>query len=373
MTDRVRNITVGLTILIALVVFMYGIFLLGKGPHLSTAHQYPVMLITPNANGVATGDKVLLAGIQVGQVESADLATNTATGAMEAHLGLLINQDVNLPGNTIASITRSATGVGTPTVDLTAEGTPAAGAPATSAPAALAKDGSAKIIVTSVETNPLAGLIPQSVFDDIHALKQNLGGAANGLTTVSQDLHILLAYTPPEMLENIPPGEKNPPHENASTAIIRLDRTIAGLQKLVDDPVLQDHVRQAVANIDAASAQFKTTLDKIQTLANNANGAIGSISGAADSIKGAATRASDFLGDAQRDFDHVSAQLVATLGGLDKTLNEIADGKGTTGKLVNDPRLYEGLVDLSASLKKTSEDLDSLVKKWEAEGMGVHL
>jgi hypothetical protein len=58
---------------------------------------------------------------------------------------------------------------------------------------------------------------------------------------------------------------------------------------------------------------------------------------------------------------------------MQETLTKITDGKGTTGRLVNDPRLYDGLLDLTKSLKDAADRLNLLVQKWQEEGLPLHL
>ena len=67
-SDKLRNILVGLTMCVALAVLMYGIMLLGKTPSWSALTPYSVTLIAPNANGVTGGTKVDLNGVNIGQV-----------------------------------------------------------------------------------------------------------------------------------------------------------------------------------------------------------------------------------------------------------------------------------------------------------------
>jgi hypothetical protein len=40
---------------------------------------------------------------------------------------------------------------------------------------------------------------------------------------------------------------------------------------------------------------------------------------------------------------------------------------------VNDPRLYDGLVDLTKSLQSTLDDLNVLIRKWREEGVKMQL
>jgi hypothetical protein len=95
--------------------------------------------------------------------------------------------------------------------------------------------------------------------------------------------------------------------------------------------------------------------------------------GTVDKFGAAATQASETLGTAQKQVLLVSEKLITTLDQLQKTTRQISEGNGTTGKLINDPRLYDGLVDLSKSLRGTVDDLDLLVKRWNDEGLGIHL
>ena len=52
---------------------------------------------------------------------------------------------------------------------------------------------------------------------------------------------------------------------------------------------------------------------------------------------------------------------------------KINDGQGTAGKLVNDPKLYEGLVDTTTQLNATVKDLQRLIQQWEQEGVALKL
>ena len=52
---------------------------------------------------------------------------------------------------------------------------------------------------------------------------------------------------------------------------------------------------------------------------------------------------------------------------------KIDEGKGTAGKLVNDEKLYENLVNTSRELNLTITDLKLLVKQWTDEGVYIKL
>jgi len=351
MTDRTRNIIVGLTILVALCVCMYGIVLLGKFPGVGV-HQYTVGLETEDAAGLIQGARVELNGISVGQVKSAYL-TKDKTGKLIARVDVLIERRFDIPTETIVTLQRSATGVGQPFVELKIKDP--------NAPL-LPKDGTAVLKATPTDSS----LIPKALTDDLSALSHQLSAVAN-------DLHVLLAYSPPETVDKADPNDPNRPLANASTVVIRLDRTVKSLQDLLADPKLQAGVRDAVQNIADASAQLKSVLSKVETLANNANGTLSNADGAIKSFGGAATQATATLESTRRNINQVSQQVVETLAQIEKTVKQVNEGNGTTGKLINDPRLYEGLLDLSKSLKTTVDKMDLLLDKWTDEGVNLHL
>jgi phospholipid/cholesterol/gamma-HCH transport system substrate-binding protein len=370
-SERPRNFIVGLTFLLALAVSMYGIILLGKFPSVSIG-QYPITLTAPNANGVTSGSKVLLNGVPVGLVESAWLSPD-AQGRLVVFIRANIDSTINIPASATASAQAPST-VGQPYLALFAAD---AKAPF------LAHDGKATLVATAPESS----LIPQSVVDDIHALKVNFASAAQDLSTTAQtltltaqnvtkvanDLHVLLDYAPPEAIANANPNDPNRPRENISTVVVRLDRTVEGLQNLLTDPKLHGQVRDVVQNISDAAGQLKSTLAKFDKTLDNANGAIASIGNAATSFSGTATQATVAIQGVQKDVNRVAQQLVETVAQLDKSIRQITEGKGTAGMLVNDPRLYDGLIDLSKSLKNTVNDLDFLINKWKDEGVNLNL
>jgi ABC-type transporter Mla subunit MlaD len=364
-SERPRNFIVGLTFLAALALCMYGIILLGKFPAFGGIRQYAVTLTSSNANGVTTGSKVEFNGVYAGQVESTWLSKD-AQDHLVVFVRVNIDPRISIPASATAAMQRPSA-VGNPYVALSA---------VDFKPPFLPRDGSATLAATAAESS----LIPKEVFEDVHALKQELMLLSQNLTKVATDLHVLLDYTPPEALANVNPNDPNRPRENISTVVIRLDRTVTSLQTLLTDPKLQGQVRDAVQNISDAAGQLKGTLQKFDKTLDNANGAIGSIQTAATSIGtaaasfgGTATQATATIQGIQKDADRVTQQLVETVAQLDQSIRQITEGKGTTGQLVNAPRLYEGLVDLSKSLKTTVTDLDFLLNKWKDEGVNLHL
>ena len=349
-SERTRNLAVGLTMIVALIMLMYGILLLGKGPAWLGKRPYLVTVDASDANGLMPGSKVNLQGVPVGQVKSVSLIT-TATNTLAAKVLLNIDSSVNIPANASVSIGKGYVG-STSFVTIYGGG----------GGALLPHDGTGVLTASSADN----GLVPREVFDDVHQLKVDLSGLTMQLTQVAKDMHALLVPLSPETIDHPKPNDPTAAPENISTMVTRLSRTIKSLEDVIGDPKVQGQVRDIVKNLADSTDHLKGTLAKIDTAVDRAGGTI-------DKFGTAATQASDTLSVAQKQVLLVSEKLITTLDQLQKTTRQISEGNGTTAKLINDPRLYDGLVDLSKSLRGTVDDLDLLVKRWNDEGLGIHL
>jgi phospholipid/cholesterol/gamma-HCH transport system substrate-binding protein len=67
------------------------------------------------------------------------------------------------------------------------------------------------------------------------------------------------------------------------------------------------------------------------------------------------------------------AKLGSSLDHFESISNKIDQGKGTAGLLVNDTKLYQGLVDTTKELNLTIADLQRVVQQWEQEGVTLKL
>jgi phospholipid/cholesterol/gamma-HCH transport system substrate-binding protein len=155
--------------------------------------------------------------------------------------------------------------------------------------------------------------------------------------------------------------------------IIHLDETIkrAGaamdsVDKLIGDPKLKNDLSDAMASFRETNQNLQKFSAKLEGLATHADETITQVR---STTAGAGTR-----------FEEMAKQLgdrMTQLGDLLDKANGIAakieKGQGTLGLLVNDPRLYESLVDTGKTLSLTVTDLRRLVEQWEQEGFTLKL
>jgi len=347
LSEKSRNTIVGLTLLVAMVLVGYGILMLGMSPtFLGGVQPYNITLLTTQGNGASPGTKVDLNGVPVGQVVSIDLSADDA-GMLQANIVLTIDGRYDIPAASMATIGRQI-GLGSPYVSLFAT---------TGTPPFLPRDGSGVLTVSVADD--ANSLIPKEIREDI-------SNVARDLRTVAKDFHMLLAYNTPEQVEAGAAAEGEKPVENIATLVVRLNRTMKGLDSLLTDPVMHGQIREIVGNLRSASVQLNTTLTSVDTIAKNADKAFSSI----DEVTSAATKT---LQTTQVQILHVSERMVDMISQMEKTTKMIAEGEGTTAKLINDPRLYESMIDLSKTLNTTTSDLNFLLKKWKDEGVRLHL
>jgi phospholipid/cholesterol/gamma-HCH transport system substrate-binding protein len=166
-----------------------------------------------------------------------------------------------------------------------------------------------------------------------------------------------------------------------------IDEQVQKVGKLIDSV-------QAYVGDEKTRNDLKAAIENLRTTTESANRVTGNLekfSGKLDkigddasaTIKDARTTiqtANTSIQKTQGDIDQVTAQVGDRLLQISKLLDQfnsiaakVNDGKGTAGQLVNDPKLYQGLVDTTQQLNATVTDLRRLVQQWEQEGVSLKL
>lgn len=347
LSERVRNILVGFTLLATIVVAVIGSLILGKVNSV-TSPPYEVKVTTGSAGGLTSGGKVDFNGLNVGYISKVELTPDMRG----VDIVLAIQSDVKIPTGSYIVIGKQTLGSSYLSVVL----------PPTPTEGFLPTNGSAVLPSKPVDS----GFIPQSVLDDVRELKVTMTKLSEKLAFVADDLHVLLKPVSPEQADQALTQGNGGPVANISTLVQRLDRSVAGLEKILSDPIVQQQTRDLIGNLSAASADLRTLLV-------SARGSLAKVDTTVEQFGSAATQASGTLSTTQKQILVVSEQLVSVLENLNKTMNAVVAGKGTTGKLINDPRLYESLVDVSTSLQSTMKELTFLLRKWKEEGVNLKL
>lgn len=345
MNERKQNILVGLTAMIALGGFLLMLSLFGA---LSTwLHPgYDVRAEFANASGLNVGSRVKLSGIDVGQVSNIDLLEPPKRGVV---VTMHIDPKVKLPVGVHAMIEAPLLG-GTPSIGLEM--------PVLSPNAVIAwlpTDGSAVVRGESATmASQLAAELqnalqePMQKFDTLSVEFKKL---ADEWTKVGRNVNALIEpHTVDEVDAGKAPG-------NIATTVQRIDQrlkelqgVLEGLGKWVNDAELYANVRKTVENTAQITGKVNAGVEKFTQLADSSR----------ESVEKLAKR-----------YVAVADDLSATVGTLQKTIEQARAGQGTVGKFLNDPALYNNLNDAVQRMNQAMTEVRLLVEKWKKEGLPV--
>lgn len=161
------------------------------------------------------------------------------------------------------------------------------------------------------------------------------------------------------------------------------------LAEAVQRERLLEHVDQAVVSIKQQSERAGKLLDSFQEIVgdpetrNDLRISMANIRTATDAAVQVGGQMQKFSGRLEGIGDKADASLSdvrTTVAKLDGILNhfqsisaKIDQGQGTAGMLVNDPKLYQGLVDTTKQLNLTIASLQRITQQWEQEGVTLKL
>jgi phospholipid/cholesterol/gamma-HCH transport system substrate-binding protein len=114
---------------------------------------------------------------------------------------------------------------------------------------------------------------------------------------------------------------------------------------IVGDKENQQNLKNSLANISKATEESITTLEQIR----------------------------EFSAAGKTTMLTVNEELGETLIEMQRLLYKINSGEGTVGKLVNDDRLYENLLNSSEELKATMENLKKTFDKTSKDGIKIRV
>jgi ABC-type transporter Mla subunit MlaD len=310
MSPTKRNWVVGLVVLIGLGTVVWMVLLFaGRLASLVTPAGLPISMKANRADGVSEGSTIKFLGTEVGRVLHIHRSLDNQSVMIDAE----VNKQPPLPSNLRAVIQpQSAFGSGA-AISLEVVG---------DYPSAEPLKGGEEL-VAEYEGN---SLLPKQVTQLAEDVRR-------------QQLILHLDQTVTSIREQ---SEK-------------AGQLMDSLQKTVGNPKLAEDLQQAMASIREAAESASRATDKIDKFSGNLQQVSDQANGTMSEIRTAAVKLGGVL-------DH-----------LDSVANKIDKGNGTAALLVNDARLYQGLVDTSKELNLTIKDLRRVVDQWEKEGVSLKL
>lgn len=364
MTERSRNLAVGLTVTVALALLGGMILMFAGLPELFQTGQVLRMHFTTTA-GLIENSAVSMAGKRVGRITSIGFVDNDPRKGIE--MVARLDPGVPVPAD-VEPVIHTAL-FGSPTLALQPGG-PSRRDPAT---------GAKLDFLPKNWPEPLQGRLesPSLLPPELSKSMADLGKVAKGLAVLVTEPE---ANAPPAATQRTLPG-----------AMVRLSQSLEDIHKVLGDPNNQANIRLALENIAKASQKACEAIASFKDLAEDGKGtmlamrdtlrttdkAIGDVRTAATQAVGKVGTLADNtdrnVGDLTRKLVGDAEQISKVLTGLQETVAKMNSGEGSAGRLLNDPKLYGNLLEASDELTRLMRDFRELLEKWKKEGVPLKL
>jgi phospholipid/cholesterol/gamma-HCH transport system substrate-binding protein len=361
MSEKARNVAVGLTALVG-IAMLAGMILIFTGLPGFFTRGYEVKVVFGHTHGVHEGDPVYLVGMRVGTITSVEF-TDQRDPAKGITFHAVIDRDINLPGDVYLALYTKGF-VGTPYLSFETGGTPIIN-PDTGRPHEyLPKD--RVVVIQGVHQG--SDLIPEELREGLSGfakLGEDMKPAMESLRQLADSLNAVIAPPAPE--------QQTRPSTTAPARPGGLRGTLAKIDRMLDALL-------AVFGSQENQANLKKSLEELARAAESAREAMAAVKAFAADAQKTVKDASQVVDRSGRRFDELAEKLIrdaeqisTVMAAVSNVLAKIESGKGTAGQLVNDPKLYQNLIEATGQMVKLLEDFRVLLKAWNQGGVPIKL
>ena len=360
MTEKGRNLAVGLTVLVGLVMFAALVVILTGLPGRLGGGQ-TVTVLSPATQGIRSGDTVRMLDLRIGTVKSVDF-TEPGNLSKGVTMTLSIDSGIVLPANAKAVIIKGS-GFQGAYVAINAEGP-------------LPTDADGKTIVNLPMSPPPVltarveggSMFPPEMIDavkSIQKLADNVSVLVCAPESPSSDTQAATATAG---------GATTQPAQPCLTdTLARVNRALDAFSAVFGAEDNQAHIRQALADVAKASAGANEAMASLKSFAASADRAAVKAEQTVEQFgKVGAQAGQDLHAISQKLIDNAEkiSQLTMT---LNRVVMKIESGEGSAGKLMNDPKLYNSVVDVAEGLNRLTRDISAMVERWKEDGIPMKL
>ena len=234
MKDRTKSILIGVSFIVAMVLFVWGFnFLKGKS---ILNNQYKFYAVYENSKGLLPGDLVTINGMQVGTVSSLNFHPRQDGSIV---VEFTTNKDLNIPVNSVVQLSSSL--MGSVSLNLTLGNSPI-----------LAQSGDTLL---SALDNGMMNMITETIVP----LKDNLETLLTNLNDLTTNLNDLLNQ---ELKTNINNGASS-----LASSMNNIEAISSDLQQLVDSE--DGKLTMVVNNLETITDNFSVVSDSLKRIDYN--------------------------------------------------------------------------------------------------------
>jgi ABC-type transporter Mla subunit MlaD len=326
----------GLIALGTLIIWFEGVSHLIRGGYEVRAHL-------PTAKGIRTGKRVHLDGIEIGDVKD---ITSSQPGRPGVWVHMRINPDARIPRE--ARFVAQQTMTGDIYLDFESPRETAANLP---------NDDTARVDGTLQPPS----LLPEDVMKQVDSAMEKFAR----LDVLVANLNEL---TEPRTLADVEAGKQR----NLWTTLAQIEVTARSVDRQLTGKDTEKGLGRLLVQASAAAEALQKTLKDAQATLKNADKSLQTVGEAGKTVADLGKKGEALLAKG----DALIARLGKTADGADKllaglnaTVADVRNGKGTVGKMMTDDELHRALVTLVRSLKEMADNADRLVTLWRKEGV----
>jgi phospholipid/cholesterol/gamma-HCH transport system substrate-binding protein len=161
--------------------------------------------------------------------------------------------------------------------------------------------------------------------------------------------------------------------EHLDQQVQRAGDVMTSVQKLIDDPKMRADLTASIDNLRATSDSAKRIGANFEKFSGDLNNMTGDARATIGDVRAAVAKTQGHVDDLSKQLNDRLVQVSALLDQFQAIAAKVNKEQGTAGMLVNDPKLYENLVDTTQELKLTVADLHRLAQQWEQEGLSLKM
>ena len=340
MTERGRNTIVGIFVLLGL--FVLGLLIVKfqtAVDYFGGLRDYYIEIQAAQTAAVLPGQAMHMNGYPVGEIKSVRLADDPRQGVIiTASIGYAysIPEDVDT-----VSIYRGQ--IGPPFIEIKV-------LPTHSAVMIPKMPGKVADKKFKLHIPPNAFTQISQLAEQLKPTLQELGPALSRIAALAENLNLMLAG--PDQ-----PDAGQTDQVDLRSLAQQFSQTLDNLNSLIGDQQNRDNFQKSLANLSRAGEDASEALKEFKAFAAQARQSTSQLS-------------LDLRDAAQAVIDN-SEQISELLRNLDQTTRQINQGRGTAGKVLYDPALYEEMLSSTENLNEAVREFRTLLNKWSREGMKV--
>ncbi len=348
---------VGLTVLVGLVLLGWMILRFSDAPfRLFAKKQIPIMLVAVSSEGVSEGSPIYYKGVNVGRVLKLERSPDQRSVLMYA----LVDAEPPPPANVEGKIRTALLGGGA-SINLYLVRNPSTqpGVAVVEPPPGDERD-----------PDPIGLLSPDqrvvARYVGVDLMPKEFVNLANDLTLTSKEIRRFSQdFRDAKLFEQV---KKN--LETLQVSLETATKAFESADKLLNDEKMRKDLTATLDNFRATSESARRVGQDLEKLGGNANKRLDEL---ADNGNKVLITARTELEKTSQKMGARLDQLATVIDNVQQITQKINEGKGTAGALINDPAVYETLLDASKELKLTIQDFRRLVDQWEKDGVSFKL